>query len=281
MDKKPVRYAEAPWVYRGPKDMPRMDAAALVDASYPLVFVLPLLMFAHHYPGITLLSFAIICANWLRKLRKTNAFLKAHGRAPQPEIAGDVGTVIVTLWYEGVSYATDFGHVVIDDRYIHFEGMRSTFSLTRTRIQADSTDGFQIRDAPGYSINMSGASSHAIEISRAMPEPLVAFAKLHPAVSADDEIVGLPPLRPIQLDVTRFRRLRAAYRIACSASFVVASWYLVQGVLIGQSSPNSKAIFFPIENALGLLYVGTMASIAAWQAGKRLRLHERFATESP
>lgn len=226
----PVRVVEGEWRYdrdRYVRALPALDAApmfggvACINAISGLIHGWWLQFFVFGALGLGMIVNRLVRRKRAMKLIRA---IVPSGSVMEP---GQLGLVHLQFFRDGVHFGDDMGMLAIDEHYLHFEGVQTSFSTAGWRL--DRMDNqFSFIDRPDLRVTM-----RKIETSRKATHNLpvadtrrVLSAEFTPDSEVSELIVGLPPTTPIR-DSTRLMKLRLAGWYATVPAFMLAGIYMI------------------------------------------------------
>lgn len=205
MDTKPIRYAEAPWVFnrrRYVRIVPSLKKQWWAGLSG--VVVQGFIQFLqHHWMPAAVIIGGTVAAGGIAFFRNRLAwaFFREHYRAA--DMPEEVGMVTLELALDGIVYGRDLGFLTVDDHYVTFEGAQTTFSLSARHLSRKE-NVLKLCGFDGYTIEFDQVCPNKMMTTGSVPSTAEiehSLAGLFDAPYHPGEVVGLPPLRPVRVSV--------------------------------------------------------------------------------
>lgn len=262
MDQTPEKIVPAEWEPR-PLKLPDPSSVKAMRSAVIFVAIVTFSEVARkgfHWLDLwTMVSELLIMlpvAYWFQK-RAIRDFETLY-RPTDPDNRSEVGMVRISLGYNDRKYGGDMGFLTVDGTFIHFEGLRTTFSLDGRDLAMNGAvyqlrwrPAFTIRfnewpDVPGLTTPGQVAIDLAVDAAVKSDEPF----------DSEPRIIALPPLVPIARDVQLWRLQRFAANLTIVA--------LAAAILIDARELLAQNRLIPF--AVGVVAIVVAAHYARWKS---------------
>ena len=223
-------------------------------------------------------------------------------RSPREPIHGEM-TVYMTLWQDGVSYGEDFGYLRFEGGALSFEGLRTDFSISKSRLRRIRT-GLNlwtyflgpyglvkgnifsyVADGVNYVIRFHRLGLEGDEIAESEYYKLADWTR----DTAPESLVEILPPRSVAPG-TRSRLLRsraaavleAQLAVTVSICFAALSWFLlfVAGTGSHRSELGLWGVFLEAVFGLGAVWFWTLSAVGLKRAIRTFRFLKRNERQS-